>query len=335
MSSNSNTEDLIWQQLSAQRDGGDNKKKNQQTNELEKDLFAMYKSLLIPRNEILSASCQHECTADCPRQWQQSNHSVCTISGNDHLCTAQECLYRVHSSSQRHPTCLITGRICEDETAFVVVNWADRQGESECMQMEHKPSSSTASASATKREELASKHASEFNTLCWNAMEISRNGRYDKHINAIYAIINKLYAAFFTNNSNSSKPSNNGSIPHFQPFCGVILRLMMEGYEIRASPTTKIVLIRVSKFVRSRADSKFNRKHNFPPGVKMIKNVCASILRLGAPILLSLSQHIRQIEKTSQDYLLWEDIPEPNGQKQQQQQPIIKEEDNDITMSPL
>jgi hypothetical protein len=316
------SEDLIWQQLAEQRNNNSNeKKKTKQDDDHDDmdmftlDLIEMYKKQLIPCNAILDASCQHECTDKCPRRWHKLHHSICTISGNDHLCTPQDCLYRVRSSSQRFPTCWLTGRVCEDDTNFVPVTWADRQGESDCMQIERKSSSSSSGGKygLSKQEERASALNTAVETMCANALRISDRTGHSKHVNAIKAIVQKFYTAFYEAKQNDTNGHWDSVFSSLPALTGMIIHFLSEGRSIRVDAKTELVLVPQSKFVASAASWTFNRLPNFPPGVRLSKIICAAVPRLKLDTLKKLSAEIDTIRQASEDCLDWVAVQKGNG----------------------
>jgi hypothetical protein len=310
------SEDLIWQQLAEQRNNNNNNNSNS-SNEKKRDddddvdmftmdLIEMYKKQLLPCNEILDASCQHECTDKCPRRWHKLHHSICTISGNDHLCTPQDCLYRVRSSSQRFPTCWLTGRVCEDDTNFVTVTWADRQGESDCMQIERKSSSSSGGKyGLSKQEETASALNTAVTAMCANALRISDRTGHSKHINAIKAIVQKFYAAFYEAKQNDTNGHWDSVFSSLPALTGMIISFLSEGRSVRVDAKTELVIVPQSRFVATAASRTFNRLPNFPPGVRLSKIICAAVPRLKLDGLKKLSAEIDTIRQASEDCLDW------------------------------
>jgi len=229
-------------------------------------------------------------------------------------------LYRVHSSSQRFPTCWLTGRVCEDDTNFVTVTWADRQGESDCMQIERKTGSSSSGGGKyglSKQEETASALNTAIDTMCEDALHISDRTGHSKHINAIKAIVQKFYAAF--HEASSQAGMNNGQwdrvFSSLPALTGMIIYFLSEGWTIRVDSKTVLVIAPKSRFVATAASRTFNRIPNFPPHVRLSKIICAAVPRLGLNALTKLSGEIDTIRRASEGYLDWE-VAEQQQQKQ-------------------
>jgi hypothetical protein len=230
----------------------------------------------IPRNQILDNSCQHECTAECPRIWMTQDHSMCTISGNDHLCQAKTCHYRI-SKDEQHPTCSLTGRVCRDDIQWTVVLYADRQGESESRVWDGKQGHKKVKndGTMTKQEVAASKREQAITTLCQRVLGISIETGHHKQIDAIDRITQSVHSAF-----QELQPPPAGISP--LALVSMTIRFLAEGFYIRLTAKSgEICVFAKSGFVRPRAELKLNRVKDYPPSSLQIqKSICAAFPKL-------------------------------------------------------